>query len=235
MILRSLTKHVKDQNWFAVGLDFAIVVVGVFIGIQVANWNDELIEHQRDAALLARLQTDFERIVEFGERITPRVMAQPVQTTNLIEAIRNNSKPALDKDGARALISVVMVWAPYENSLAYQEMTEAGTLSRIANPELREALNRFTRALGADYAIHARQQEISERGIVDRAVQFNAPPSSGVIEVESFDWDALRATDAHLQVVLRLQNLRSVWSQRSLDSAQEVLQLLNRELVAEVL
>jgi len=40
MLLRSITKHVKDQNWFAVGLDFFIVVVGVFIGMQVANWND---------------------------------------------------------------------------------------------------------------------------------------------------------------------------------------------------
>ena len=32
MILHSLSKHVKDQNWFAVALDFLIVVVGVFIG-----------------------------------------------------------------------------------------------------------------------------------------------------------------------------------------------------------
>lgn len=40
MILRSLNKHVKDQNWFAVGLDFLIVVFGVFIGLQVGNWND---------------------------------------------------------------------------------------------------------------------------------------------------------------------------------------------------
>ena len=39
MILRRITEHVKAQNWFAVGLDFLIVVVGVFIGIQVSNWN----------------------------------------------------------------------------------------------------------------------------------------------------------------------------------------------------
>lgn len=32
----------KTQNWFAVGLDFVIVVFGVVIGIQVANWNDEI-------------------------------------------------------------------------------------------------------------------------------------------------------------------------------------------------
>ncbi len=39
MILRRITVHVKAQNWFAVALDFVIVVVGVFIGIQVSNWN----------------------------------------------------------------------------------------------------------------------------------------------------------------------------------------------------
>jgi len=40
MLLRRITKHVTDQNWFAVFIDFLIVVVGVFIGIQVANWNE---------------------------------------------------------------------------------------------------------------------------------------------------------------------------------------------------
>ena len=40
MLLRRITEHVKAQNWFAVALDFLIVVTGVFIGIQVSNWNE---------------------------------------------------------------------------------------------------------------------------------------------------------------------------------------------------
>jgi len=40
MILRSVTKHVKDQNWFAVGLNVIIVIVGIFLGMQVTDWND---------------------------------------------------------------------------------------------------------------------------------------------------------------------------------------------------
>ncbi len=40
MLLRRVIEHVKAQNWTAVGLDFVIVVTGVFIGIQVANWNE---------------------------------------------------------------------------------------------------------------------------------------------------------------------------------------------------
>ena len=39
MLLRRITKHVTDQNWFAVFLDFMIVVFGVYIGVQVGNWN----------------------------------------------------------------------------------------------------------------------------------------------------------------------------------------------------
>ena len=39
MILRRLTKHVKDQNWFAVGLDFVIVVLGILIAFQITNWS----------------------------------------------------------------------------------------------------------------------------------------------------------------------------------------------------
>lgn len=40
MLLRRISSHVNEQNWFAVGIDFVIVVVGVFIGIQVSNWNE---------------------------------------------------------------------------------------------------------------------------------------------------------------------------------------------------
>lgn len=64
MILRRLTKHVKDQNWFAVGLDFLIVVTGVFIGIQVANWNEGRIERIQETAILKRLAIEVQSLVE---------------------------------------------------------------------------------------------------------------------------------------------------------------------------
>jgi len=39
MILRRVIQHVKMQEWTAIWIDLVIVVVGVFIGIQVSNWN----------------------------------------------------------------------------------------------------------------------------------------------------------------------------------------------------
>ena len=41
MLLRRITKHVKDQNWFAVGLDFFIVVTGIWVALMVGQWADE--------------------------------------------------------------------------------------------------------------------------------------------------------------------------------------------------
>lgn len=60
MILRRLTKHIKDQNWFAVGLDFFIVVVGVFIGLQVQQWSSQRTDHQREIQIVADMLADLE-------------------------------------------------------------------------------------------------------------------------------------------------------------------------------
>jgi hypothetical protein len=59
MIPRRIAVHVKAQNWFAVFLDFIIVVAGVFIGIQVSNWNAARIERGQEREYLSRLREDF--------------------------------------------------------------------------------------------------------------------------------------------------------------------------------
>lgn len=58
MLLRRITEHVTDQNWFAVGIDFAIVVIGVFIGIQVANWNESQVAKDKGEMFTERLISD---------------------------------------------------------------------------------------------------------------------------------------------------------------------------------
>lgn len=58
MLLRRVIEHVKAQNWTAVALDFVIVVVGVFIGIQVANWNDARAERGEFELARERLRAE---------------------------------------------------------------------------------------------------------------------------------------------------------------------------------
>ena len=56
MLLRRIIEHVEDQNWTAIALDFVIVVVGVFIGIQVSNWNEDVAFKKREQVLLRELR-----------------------------------------------------------------------------------------------------------------------------------------------------------------------------------
>ena len=61
MLLHRVIEHVREQNWTAIGIDFVIVVIGVFVGIQVANWNASLADERRGRAYAARLAADLER------------------------------------------------------------------------------------------------------------------------------------------------------------------------------
>jgi hypothetical protein len=63
MLLRRIIAHLREQEWTAFAIDFVIVVIGVFLGIQVANWNESWLEQQREKAYLVALQEDFHTIV----------------------------------------------------------------------------------------------------------------------------------------------------------------------------
>jgi hypothetical protein len=67
MILRRVIDHVKHQNWTAVALDFVIVVMGVFIGIQVSNWNAAQEFKGRERELLRELRSEIEKSIAATE------------------------------------------------------------------------------------------------------------------------------------------------------------------------
>ncbi len=60
MILRRLTIALRRQDWVTVVIETLIVVVGVFIGIQVSNWNDARAEYKRETQALVELKKELE-------------------------------------------------------------------------------------------------------------------------------------------------------------------------------
>ncbi len=58
MLLRRFTQSLRDQNWTAITIEFVLLVVGVFLGIQVSNWNTERETRQKSAIFTERLQED---------------------------------------------------------------------------------------------------------------------------------------------------------------------------------
>ena len=69
MILRRLTENLRAQNWTAIAIEFLIVVIGVFIGTQVANWNQARIERRETEQMLGQLVPELEGQIEFFDAV----------------------------------------------------------------------------------------------------------------------------------------------------------------------
>lgn len=65
MIFKRMVANLRAQNWFAIGIELGIVIVGVFIGTQVSNWNAQRIEKRETAQLLLELQPALASFVDF--------------------------------------------------------------------------------------------------------------------------------------------------------------------------
>jgi hypothetical protein len=69
MILRRLTANLRAQNWTAVAIEFLIVVLGVFIGTQVANWNQQRTERRETAQMLDQLVPELQSQMEYFDNV----------------------------------------------------------------------------------------------------------------------------------------------------------------------
>src|SRR4051812_40063961 len=58
MILRRFIDHVKKEHWTAIAIDFVVVILGVFIGLQANNWNEARNDRTRERTYLERLRAD---------------------------------------------------------------------------------------------------------------------------------------------------------------------------------
>ena len=64
MIFRRLAQSLKEQNWTTIAIEFVLLVLGVFLGIQAANWNDaralDVLERDHLRNLKAEIEKDIE-------------------------------------------------------------------------------------------------------------------------------------------------------------------------------
>ena len=69
MILQRITHNLRAQNWTAIGIEFLIVVAGVFLGTQVANWNQGRVEKAATQQMMLQLVPELQSQIEFVESV----------------------------------------------------------------------------------------------------------------------------------------------------------------------
>ena len=143
MLLRRITEHVKEQNWFAVGIDFFIVVIGVFIGIQVANWNEARSDQKRADGYLERLTED---LVINQRTLSSRQDSYAAQIAYGAFALNSRSSPT-DREAAWKIIHAYFQ-ASHTFTIAlkrgtYDEIISSGDLALLDDQNLVNALSEF--------------------------------------------------------------------------------------------
>jgi len=144
MLLRRFTQHVKDQNWFAVGLDLIIVVSGIFIGLQVDAWRISQNERDMERQYLERLLVDLEssiaiQIREFELEKTG-ISAMDVFAGALARGELSQEDKAAAIDAMNYLGWVVL---PATNLITVRELQSTGNISLIEDFEIRNAIGQL--------------------------------------------------------------------------------------------
>ncbi len=65
MFLRRMIENLRSQNWTAITLELVIVILGVFIGTQVSNWNQSRLEKADTERLLVQLAPELKFQIDF--------------------------------------------------------------------------------------------------------------------------------------------------------------------------
>ncbi|TCO78191.1 hypothetical protein [Chromatocurvus halotolerans] len=140
MLFRRISEHVRHQNWTAVVLDFAIVVVGVFIGIQVSNWNEGRSATAREAQLIQDLHRDFLALSNEVAEKSALLQVSKVKFSEFASAV-TSEPPELDAEMQREFKETGFNLPPMAaQSATYEQLVSSGDMNLISSKDLRGLL-----------------------------------------------------------------------------------------------
>jgi hypothetical protein len=137
MLLRRLAQNLKEQNWTAIIIEFILLVGGVFLGIQVSNWNSERVTNKQSEIFTERLREDLK--TEAWNYIS---------LNGYYGNVLSNAERALAAlEGDARLPDEALIIAAYRATQygeavryrsTYDELTSTGSLGLIKDPMLRK-------------------------------------------------------------------------------------------------
>lgn len=144
MLLRSITRHIKHQNWFAVWVDFLIVVVGVFVGLQAQEWSNNRADRNAERAAIERLIVEYQQNLEILEADKEKSREALVATESLLSMIALRNYPEeMDEVVAQTILSCLQN-AKFVPALGTtNSLMASGDLGLIRDPEIQKALSQW--------------------------------------------------------------------------------------------
>lgn len=91
MIIQSLAKNIRKQNWFTVIIEFIIVVVGIFVALQVENWNEDRAALNQTKDYLAKKLVNLDEDLKQLQALSEYRLELGAMCTNLLDKGYDNA------------------------------------------------------------------------------------------------------------------------------------------------
>jgi hypothetical protein len=147
VILRRIITHLRKQEWAAIAIDFLIVVLGVFLGIQLGNWNEARLERAQSAVFTRALAADLHADVRTYRGVAGYYASVRDNAERVLESLEGGA-PLSDADLVISAYRASQVALVPGNRSTFEELVSTGRINLITDAALRQTAIRH---FGFDY------------------------------------------------------------------------------------
>lgn len=141
MIRSRLVGALCRQDWMAVAIELATVVLGLFLGLQLNEWNDVRKARVREQADLVRLEQESEADVNMLHRFVARFDRLNAEQEAAISALSSGDKT---KFTSHELAGRILSLSHYPGiappRAVYDELSSSGQINEIGSSSVRGAV-----------------------------------------------------------------------------------------------
>ena len=214
MIYKRVAARLRAQDWLAITIEIGIVIVGVFIGTQVSNWNATRLEGAETQHRLDQLKPELRRIVARAALVRDYYATTRRYAETAFAGWENDPKVS-DNAFVIAAYQASQIKAMSTTSQSWAELFGADQLRNIDDPAIRDPMLRLMTYPSENLGIMRMQTKYRDtvRSIISDAVQqvirqhcgdyFAAPSSLDMTLPKSCDLELDPATAKTVAADLR--------------------------------
>ena len=145
-VLQRLTESLRRQDWAGVVIEFAIVVLGVFVGIQASNWNQQRHDRAEERRFYRQLIGDLR--VDLGTLKFAALRSRQFDAS--AERVLVAAKEGLQPNYSRGRFASDVtyggyIYLPTPATRTIDELTSTGSIGLLRNERAKAAISRYYR------------------------------------------------------------------------------------------
>ena len=225
MILHNLANAIRGQNWFTVLIELTVVVVGIFLGLQIDDWNERRKENSLERGYIERLEAEVDANIAVYQTAIERAERTDRIYRDYFDYLHD---PAVASPGESELLAVlcrvgIQSRLRFDNTV-YDELVSTGRLDIIGYIELTRSLKTYwtvqvSRAQGTAQLAPVNRQTFRD---IEEFIFWQPALPGGDYNNCLFDFEKFKSNSAAASLIAQAQRIQYVY----LLSYQEILSRL---------